>query len=206
MNWNILLGRSLLLGILLFLTGCVTQPTPEAAVLRQLGVPAEIEDSYQVVTMQEASDDRKLVVLVPTQRQADQPKLVYAFARRSGWGWRARSASVYDDPVADNRIITGQRFAMPAVGDAAPDGRVPTGLDAFVLVRQDDLDSRITAMEVTFDDGQTLRTEPMEGVFVALNPDADTPCAITFLAADCQVISTDAWPGPAMPHNCSSAT
>lgn len=205
MNWNILLGRSLLLGILL-LTGCVTQPTPEAAVLRQLGLPAEIKDAYQVVTVQEASDDRKLVVLVPTQRQADQPKLVYAFARRSGWGWRARAASVYDDPVADNRIITGQRFAMPAVGDAALDGRVPTGLDAFVLVRQDDLDSRITVMEVTFDDGQTLRTEPVEGVFVALNPDANTPCAITFLDTDGQVVPTDIWPGPAMPHTCPSAT
>lgn len=195
----------LLLGIWL-LSGCVTQRTPEAAAFRQFSFPPAIQSTYRVVAIEDSSTGKFVVIAPdPLPPTTDYPKLIYVFVERNWAGWQGvHTGYIHDDPVAENKIITVQRHSVPPTNAELPTPaeQLDRVRDPFVIGRSDDLDPRVAAVEVTFDDGQTLRDNIDQGVYAVINPDADIPCAITFLDADNNVVPGIEWHGPALPHNC----
>lgn len=204
------LGWSVLLLCSLLLSSCST--TPEAAVRRQLptALAPGLLQSYSVVAVEDASDGRKFVVMAPAVPPTtnDYPKLVFAFVRNTWFGWQADNdnvGQVLEEPNADNSIITGQRFVSSA-SNAATKGAVNTGSDPFVIGRESDLDPRVVAVEVVFDDRRTLQAQVNQHAYAIINPVANTPCIVRFLDANNKVVREIDWGatyGAGVPNTCS---
>jgi len=206
---HIVLRSCILIVCAMLHSGCSTA-SPEEAALRQLpsGMPSEIIESYSVAAVKDTSTG-KFVVLAPAIPPADNsyPKLFYSFVEPGLFGWQAAlNGSVYIEPTVDNTIITGQRFATAPANDVTPEVK-DTGLDPFVIGRGSDLAEGVSAVEVSFDDGQTLRSEIVNDVYVVINPSADTPCKAVFFNAENQAVYEINWGenfGLSVPHSCSS--
>jgi hypothetical protein len=114
------------------------------------------------------------------QRHTSFQRIVgHQVVRRDGMNWQVSSSGSFGNDVTPRKE---QLIDYRTSKSAKPDG------DRYMLLYGQVLSPKVTAVEATFNNGQILRDQSVDGVFALVAPEATGVCQVRVLGTDNQIL------------------
>ncbi|MCY7322832.1 MAG: hypothetical protein LH660_13770 [Phormidesmis sp. CAN_BIN36] len=188
MNRRLVVG--LMLGLGLMTTGwavALVAATPDEALRRPFLCPGQPEveaKNIQVLTTRKWS--RGILALYrgsclsEAKQASDQKVLSYRVMKQTGVEWRLSSSSSY--------FMTAEKSKPVSLIEYGVGHTVGKGTDRQTILYGQVLSPQVSAVEVTFNNGKSLRDESPDGLFALVAPGATGICDIRVFGYDNQIL------------------
>ena len=181
---------SLMIGLGLTIAGwaiALVAATPEEALRRPFLCPGQPEvaaKNVQVLTTRRWSKGilalYRGTCLTRDQQSSDQPVLSYRVMRQTGMEWRLSSSG--------SRFTTAEKSKPVALVDYGIGYTVGKGHDRQTIFYGQVLSPQVSAVEVSFNNGKSLRDESLDGLFALVASGATGVCDIRVFGYDNQIL------------------
>ncbi len=113
--------------------------------------------------------------------------------KRDGMNWQVSSSASYgmnSNTQASEKLIEYGTSKFKEVSDThAGPGKTESGkTERYTILYGQILTPKVTAVEVTFDNGRVMRDEGLEGAFALVSPGSAGVCELRILGADNQIL------------------
>jgi len=179
-------------------TGCVyawLNDAPTRVIHQNVACPTtgeKVAKGFQVLGTHRWS--KGVIVLYsamcPTKdgRAGTQRVFGHQVMKRDGMGWQVSSGDSFG--IEDSAKSTGQRTTEQLIDYGVSRSQLE-GSDRYLILYGQILNPRVAAVEVTFNNGQVLRDQGVDGAFALVSPGATGICELRILGRDNQILRKD---------------
>ncbi len=185
------LVMSLMIGLGLTTAGwavALVAATPDEALRRSFSCPGQPEveaRNVQVLTTRKWSKGILAIYrgncLTADKQSSDQPVLSYRVMKQTGMEWRLSGTSSYF-------VMAPSKTTPASLIDYGVGHTIGKGTNRQTIVYGQVLSPQVSAIEVTFNNGKSLRDESPDGLFALVAPGATGICDIRVFGFDNQIL------------------